>query len=513
MKHILLAFLSGLLLVLCFPGFDFEPLAWFALVPLLSAIKDKGLKTAFGLCIITGMIFYMAVFHWFKLIEDVSWADFMLPVIYLSTYFGLFGLGLNYVSKRFRFPLVVTAPVLWVSLEYIRSHAGFLCFPWVLIGHSQYHDLPVIQISAFTGVYGVSFLVVMVNAAISDVIYNRSKALKPSIATIIILGISFAYGLSAITKGPGGDTVSISVVQGNVPQDIKWEKKFQKQHLEKHIRLTKKASNNGNTSLIVWPETAVQGSLKHDPYLLDTISRLTRETGIHLLFGSSQSPKFRSERLVNKMFNSAFMVSPEGKIEGRYNKLRLVPFMECLPYKDSFPWPSRYVSRANNYIPGTEYVIFNLDEAKFGVTICWENAFPEHFRRFVKKGSNFMVNITNEAIFGETDAPYQQEAISVFRAVENRVSLVRSANTGISCFIDPHGKIMERVHDHNNKDIFVEGYLTKEIPLSLEKTFYTNYGDVFAYMNLTMTTTMLALCFLKGKNTQPIMQKDTKNEA
>ncbi len=330
MKHILLAFLSALLLVLCFPGFDVEFLAWFALIPLLAAIKDKDLKTAFGLCLFTGMIFYMAVFHWFKLMEDVGWIDFMLPVIYLSTYLGLFGSGLNYVSKKSRLPLIVTAPVIWVSLEYVRSHAGFLGFPWVLMGHSQYHDLPVIQVSAFMGVYGVSFLIVMVNAAISDVIHNRSKALKPILATIIILGISFVYGLSVIAKGPEGDTVNISIVQGNIPQEIKWEKKFQKQNLEKHIRLTKKASNNGNTSLIVWPETAVQGYLKHGSYILETISKLARETKTHLLFGSSQRSKYGSEEFRKKRFNSAFMVSPEGEIERRYDKLRLALVIERL---------------------------------------------------------------------------------------------------------------------------------------------------------------------------------------
>ena len=367
------------------------------------------------------------------------------------------------------------------------------------MGHSQYLNIPIIQIAGFTGVYGISFLIVMANVVISEVIHDRSKVLKPIIVTIIVLVISLVYGLSVI-KEPVENSVNVSVIQGNIHQEIKWKRELRKQHIEKYAQLTREAIENGKTSLIVWPETAVQGLIKHDNSLEQTISTLAREIKTHLLFGSAQRPKYgTSEFKRNNTSNSAFMVSPEGKIMEQYNKINLLPFAEYLPYKDSFPWPSRIVSKACYYIPGTEYTIFNLNGANFAVLICWETTSADLFREFVKNGADFTVNITNESWFGETDAPYHFAAMNVFRAVENRVSLVRAANTGISCFIDPHGKIMGKVHDQNNKDIFVEGYLTKEIPLSQERTFYTNYGDVFAYMNLIMTAFMFALCFLKGK--------------
>lgn len=502
MKSILLSILSALLLILCFPRFDLGFLAWFALIPLLLAIKGKGLKSAFGLCYFTGVFFYWGVFHWFPSVNGVSLIDCILAEIYLPTcYFGLFGLVLNFVSTKTKLPSIVTAPVLWVSLEYARSNAGFLEFPWTLMGHSQYLNLPVIQISAFTGIYGVSFLIIMVNVTISEIILNRSRAFKPTIVTVIILGISFVYGYVILTKRSGRDIVSISVVQGNIPQEIKWRRKFRKQHFERHVRLTKEASNNGNASLIIWPEASVQ-SLKRNFYFLQNISALARETKTHLLIGSSQRPKSGSKELGKigkKWFNSACLVSPGGKIMGQYNKIHLLPFAEYLPYKDWFPWTTRFVSKASDFIPGTEYTIFDLDETKFGVTICWENLFPELFRQFVKSGATFMVNITNEAQFGDTEALYHFAVMSVFRAVENRISIVRCANTGISCFINPHGRIMGRVHDSNGKEAFVEGYLTMEVPLSHKKTFYTKYGDVFVYINLIMTAFMLALSFLKGK--------------
>ncbi len=501
MKNIFLALFSALLLILCFPRFDFEYLAWFALVPLLVSIRDKGLKTAFALCFVAGIIFYMGVFYWFKSIKGVSWFTVILSFIYLATsYFGLFGLSFNLVSKKTKLPPIVIAPVLWVSLEYARSNIGFLEFPWMLMGHSQYLSSPIIQISSITGVYGVSFLIVMVNVAISEAIHNRSKALKPIIVTIIVVGVTIIYSIGVIAKVPGRDTVSITVIQGNISQETKWKKEFRRQNREKHIRLTKEASNNDNTSLIVWPESALQGSFRHDLYLLKTISSLARETETHLLVGGSEHPKSGSREFqIKKWFNSAFLISPEENVEGQYNRMHLVPFFEYLPYKDLFPWLPKLFSNAGNFIPGTEYTLFNLNDSKFGVIICTESTFPEHVRQFIKNGANFMVNIINEGWFGKTSASYQLTAMSVFRAVENRTSIVRCANTGISCFINPHGKITGRVHDHNNKDTFVEGYLTSEISLSYEKTFYTKYGNIFIYMNLIMTSFMFTLCFFKSK--------------
>ncbi len=399
MKPILLAILSGLLLILCFPRFDIGFLAWFALVPLLIAIKGKGLKSAFGLCLITGIFFYGGVFYWFTFIKGVGLIGYILLVMYLSScYFGLFGLGLNFVSKRTRLPLIVTAPVLWVILEYARSCAGFLALPQVLMGHSQYLNLPIIQISAITGAYGVSFLIIMVNVAISDVIHDRSKAFKPILATIIVLVISFVYGSIVLAKGYGSDTIRITVVQANIPQIIEWKPGILEQNLKKYIWLTKEALKNNNTSLIVWPENTIRGSIKRNFFFSSTISTLVEETKTHILFGSAYRLKSRLRVPEGKRFNSAFLVTPGGRLEGQYNKIHLIPFVEYVPYKSFIPWPSRFIFKTSNFIPGTEYTIFNLKGAKFGVSICWENVYPGHFRQFVKEGANFMVNITNEIL-------------------------------------------------------------------------------------------------------------------
>ena len=217
--------------------------------------------------------------------------------------------------------------------------------------------------------------------------------------------------------------------------------------------------------------------------------------------GSSEFSKFSKDPAVwGKNGNTAIFISSEGKVLGQYLKIRLLPFAEYLPYESTFDWPDFIIpkKKRNWEYPGKEYTLFNLDGAKFGAIICWENAFPDLFRQFVKNGANFMLNLTNEGWFGETAAPYQFLAMCVFRSVENRISMARAANTGISCFIDPYGRITGRVWK-NNKDIFVDGYLTGEIQLSQQRTFYNNYGNMFVYITLTISALFIALSFFKAK--------------
>jgi apolipoprotein N-acyltransferase len=381
-------------------------------------------------------------------------------------------------------------------MEYLRSNAGFLSMPWALLGHSQYLNIPLIQIASVTGVYGISFLIVIVNTVLSEIIMNRSFELKPVITPIIIIVLTLFYGFAVISKGTPEYTDRITVIQPNIPQKIKWKREFRERNFNQHVTLTREAAEKDSPLLVVWPEGAALGSIRHNLSLSKTLTSLAKEINAYLVVGSSQIPKFGTGefRKVNRL-NSALLISPAGKIEKQYNKIYLLPFSEYLPYKDTIPWPKRFL-HIGRYVPGTEYSIFNFNETKFSTLICWENIFPELVRQFVKKGAHFIINITNEAWFEETAAPYQLLSMSVFRAVENRVSVVRSANTGISGFIDPYGRITGKVQKYK-KDIFVDGYLTKEIFVSQEKTLYTLYGDLFAYASIISAIVFLTLSFLK----------------
>jgi len=505
-----LALLSALLLIPAFPKFDLEFLAWVALVPLFIALKDQNLKTAFGLSFLTGICFLMGIFYWMNVINDFTLIHFILLGFYFGSYFGLFGLALNLISQRTGISSVFTAPFIWVSMEYLRSHAGLLGLPWALSGHSQYLNLPLIQISSFTGVYGVSFLIVTVNAALSEAILSWqggrrtstqhwSTVVKPVIVPIFLLGATLLYGLSVISERSDRETITISVIQANLPQIIRGQPGLRELNLQKLIRLSKEAAARSQASLIVWPETAVQGSLTQERYLLNIFSALAKETQSHLLIGVSVRQKLgRRELRMKNRFNSAFLVSPSGGIVGQYNKIHILPFGEYFPYKDFLPWPSSFALQGGDVMAGKEFTLFDLNNVKFGVAICWESIFPDLFRQFVKNGATFMVNITDEAWFEKTAAPYQFMAMNVFRAVENRVSIARAANTGISGFIDPYGRVIGKV-TKGTQDIFVEGYLTMAIPVSEKKTFYTNHGDVFAYANLVATFSALAVSLMKSR--------------
>jgi len=278
-------------------------------------------------------------------------------------------------------------------------------------------------------------------------------------------------------------------------------KKHAKFIVQKYADLTKQAAQDQPT-LIVWPEAATPGLLLKNLRLLDKTMTLIREVNAHFIVGSSENPKFikGSSLKPENIGNTALFFSPKGKFLGQYLKIHLVPFGEYIPFEGTVPWPHFIVpeEKKTYEIPGKEFTLFRLEGAKFGVLICWEIVFPELFRQFVKNGADFMLNITNEGWFGETAAPYQLAAVSVFRAVENRISLARAANTGVSCFIDPYGRTTGRVQN-GNKDIFVEGYLTQEIRLTQEKTLYTQYGDIFVYVCLILTAVIIALSLFRTK--------------
>jgi apolipoprotein N-acyltransferase len=227
-----------------------------------------------------------------------------------------------------------------------------------------------------------------------------------------------------------------------------------------------------------------------------------RRLNTYLLVGSAEYPKFSktSSKLRLGRGNTALFFSPEGKVLGQYLKIRLVPFGEYIPCEESIPWPDFIVQRGkrNFDIAGSEATLFQVDGIQFGTLICWEVLFPDLTRNVVKKGADFVINLTNEAWFGSIAFPYQMLSSCVFRAVENRVNLVRCANTGISCFIDPYGRITGRI-ENGGKDIFVSGTLTQKILISPPGTFYTNHGDLLVYGCIALLMAIVVWIFLKRK--------------
>ena len=262
------------------------------------------------------------------------------------------------------------------------------------------------------------------------------------------------------------------------------------------------AAAKDNPDLIVWPETATPRAMNTDLGLKKQIRKIAESAGSNLLLGSSQVYKFKkNDPKSAKVKNTAYLVpaAPHLKLSQQYDKIRLFPFGEYLPYKNKIPWSYINVPDVGNYIAGKEHTVFSLPEFRFGVTICWENLFSDFVRRFVKGGAQFIVNMTNEAWFGPTGAPYQFVSMNVFRAVENRVFVIRCANTGVSCFIDPYGRVVNRVRGRNGSDIFVRGFLINPVIPLENKTFYTLYGDWFAWLCIVGAMIFFILAVLRNK--------------
>jgi apolipoprotein N-acyltransferase len=512
--------LSGALLVLAFPWHDFGWLVWVGLVPLFLVMHDKRPSVGFLLALLGGIVFIAGIFDWIRVVNGYELYHHAILVLYLALYSSIFGFFFTLVAKRRGALLAfLSAPFVWVSLEYLRSNLFFLALPWALLAHAQ-HDAPtIIQIASITGAYGVSFLIVLVNANLALIILTFAGKFRQfqfdsinfpstkvvasvSLVTSVLLAGVFVFGQIVLSRPNSGQNIRISVLQGDVAQSKKWNPHYANAIMKKYINLSHMAATD-NPRLIVWPEAATPGLiLKNMKFYRDT-TRMIRETGSYYLIGSSEYPKFpKTPPKLDEVGNSAIFFNPEGKVLGQYFKRHLVPFVEYIPYQDSFDWPSFIVPRGKSSweVIGKEFTLFEIDGGSFGVSICWESLFPHHFRQFVNKGAGFMINISSEAWFGVSAFQYQFLAATKFRAIENRISIARAGNYAISCFIDPYGRIMGRIPKNSyNNNSFGRGYLTQEVTFSSEKTFYTLYGDVFMFIVLGVTLLVITSLLLKSR--------------
>jgi apolipoprotein N-acyltransferase len=505
---IALSILSGLLLLLSFPSYDLTLLAWIALIPLLLAIRNTSSGVAFGLGMLAGLVFFAGALSWVvnamheygKVPLAISYPVMLLLAGYCALYVAAFSALYNIMARQRPSLVVWAAPALWASLELLRTHL-FSGFPWALLGYSQYHNLRVIQIVDVTGVYGVAFVLVLVNvvlARLAESVLSRIMiTIRPvpvpwaaAILTATLVAGLVAYGhwrLDHHIDNTNDHVVRIGLVQANIDQAHKWDAAFRRETIDRYKRLTAQAAQG--TDLVIWPEAATPFLFEVETDFRDELLGLVRDHGIPLLFGTPAIKDQVGDQL--RLLNSAFLVSGDGTILDRYDKLHLVPFGEYIPLKGVLGFLDKMVVGIGDFVPGPGPSVMTGPRGRFGTVICFEVVFPDLVRRFVDQGADYMVTITNDAWFGESSAPYQHFAMVVFRAVENRVAFARAANTGISGFIDADGHILRKT------DIFVEGTLTGEVRTGNQRTFYTAYGDVFAYLCVILALVALAMA---GRN-------------
>jgi apolipoprotein N-acyltransferase len=472
------------LLIFSFPKFGTAAVAWVALVPLLVALHGATGWRAARLGYLTGAVSAIGLLYWtafvvFQYGGGMPRVVAVLVTLALCFAFAVFPLVFGWAAGRLTAAFgslgLLGAPFAWVATEYLRVHT-FFEFPWCLLGYSQQPFAPVIQIASVTAVYGVSFVLVLSSAlmALAIVAPARRTAALAGVAGVVAL--TWGLGSWAMSRPlPETGRITVGLVQGGIRQEDKWLPENAWSNVGRHLELTREAARRG-ARLVVWPESAVPFVYDEEPVLSAQLQDLVRRNRLFLYFGNDDRES--SPPPHGRIFVGAKLLGPGGEIAARYRKMHLVPFGEYVPLQWIFTLGGRVVAKVvqevSDFTPGSQPVTAEVEGHSIGGYICYEAIFPDLVRLFPAKGAELLVNITNDAWYGTTSAPYQHLAMAAFRAVENRRYMVRAANTGITAVVDPWGRILEPTK------LFDRTVLVREVPFVSETSFYTRYGDVFA---------------------------------
>ncbi|SFM93255.1 apolipoprotein N-acyltransferase [Thermodesulforhabdus norvegica] len=492
--------IGGVSLTLAFPPYGYSPVAWIAFIPLLCASSDR--KTGVSRAAIFGFVFGLShrltSIYWIHyVLQKYGHLPFTLSLLlcvalcaYLAIYPAIFAIAARYLSLLNLNWLVL--PCTWVLLEWIQAKA-LTGFPWNLVGYSQGSVLQIVQSADLWGVYGVSFAVLLINAVIAELLKKRRFSFVAALSVATVWAFIFFYGAHKIKNYGASSGTSkcfrTAIVQGNIDQAVKWDAEFRRTTLEKYLALSRNALlHSGNIELIVWPETAMPFFFELDPDFGQAIRQFAKKEGVALLFGSP-GVAFKEGGEAEGFLNNAYLVDKRGITTGKYSKEHLVPFGEYVPLKKVLFFVKRLVPAAGDFIPGKTSGLLQKGGIRMGVLICYEAIFPELARKRTKAGANVLVNISNDAWFGYTSAPFQHLEMARWRAVETRRPLLRSTNTGISAFVDPLGRVEQSL------DLFKEGFIDQTVCTGEEVTFYARFGDWLVL--LCALTTLISMLYVR----------------
>ena len=485
---------AGGALALSFPRMNWDGVAWIALAPLLAVALLRGPRRGFLWGWLGGFTFFLGLLQWLNFTFStfsaipfpLTWLPTMALAAYCALWIALVMAVVGWMGTRAPGLALAVAPFVWVAAEWGRGHL-FGGFPWGLLGYTQYSQLRVIQIAELGGVYAVSFVVLAVNAAVAGlVVLSWRPALVGLGGGAALLALTLGFGAWRLGEPPPQETARVSVMQPSIEQPLKWDPEHAGTVLRIYLALSRRAAADAPV-LLVWPETATPTPLNRDPALVEILRELAAELRTALVVGSIDVEGSRPAVLRN----AAYVLTERG-VEGRYDKMQLVPFGEYVPLSRLIGFVRSWAEFISELEPGSRTVVFPGPPAPFGVVICYEGIFPELVREFVKNGARLIVNITNDAWFGRTSGPPQHLAMYALRAVEHRTAVVRSANTGVSAFVEPTGRIARRL------PLFERDVLTADVPLRTRTTLYTRLGDWVAYLGLAVTAGVLATATLRA---------------
>lgn len=488
-KYFFLSILSGLLLALSFQKINAFYFVWIAFVPLIYCCLRNCVKNSLIYGFVSGLVCYSVSLYWMfpflsHNIQSTPQAllTSSLLWIYLSTYLSLWSGFLSFTRRHFH-PVLSSlfAAAAWVMLELTRTY--FLTgFGWNLLGYTQASFIYAIQIVDVVGVYGVSFLIIIINMLLYYWMQD-SRNKKYLVYSILIFAAVIGYGIVRTTKYSQtyGEKISAGVVQPDIDQYKKWDDSYTSEILQT-LRGDVQYFRDRQIDLIVYPETVLPGYVQTDDEILEVVRELSGFASLSLI----GSPSIDD----NLVYNSVFAFKSDGTILNRHDKNHLVIFGEYIPFRKFL---SRYFGILNSlgdFSKGRAMQIFRYQNIVVGATICSENFFPNLFRKSVVNGSRILTNHTNDAWFLDSFAPHQHFVMNIFRAVENRKNIIVSANTGISAIIDCSGNVIAKTQIGQNISFISDAYQNEDI------TVYDRIGDVFAYMCVFFALFIIVLVFV-----------------
>jgi apolipoprotein N-acyltransferase len=415
----------------------------------------------------------------------------VLLIAYLSLFPAAFALALRVLARRFGTAAALMAPPVWVASELGRQYV-WDGFPWVLLGYSQVTWLPVAQLASITGVYGLSGLLALTAGAAAYVVTGHGRR-GVMVAGAVLAGVAVVTGwgqwrINRATLLDGGEPVRVAVLQGNIAQDDKWDPAHADAITNRYLEMTREAVDAG-ARFIIWPESATPFYFERDLLRGAAIRRLAKEGNATLLIGSDQVEPIRAEgeqaRPSYRLYNAAFLVQPDGSVGAIYRKMHLVPFGEYVPAKRLLFFVGTIVEAAGDFTPGAEAVMLPIGGHKASTAICYEVIFASLMRKFVVNGSELLTTITNDAWYGRSSAAYQHWEQASMRAIEGGRFLARAANTGVSGFVDPYGRVLMKT------ELFEQAMVVADLRFITARTIYSRIGDAVAWLSLAFSVAAL----------------------
>jgi apolipoprotein N-acyltransferase len=515
------ACVSGVLQVLIFPKPAIYLLSWVALAPLIYAIlkcreqdatlflddggQFLGPATAwqgFLLGYVSGIIWYLGSCYWVFYVMHVyggigvamSVLLLLMYALYLAPYHGLFGLLLALIAARrngFSLRALVFTPFVWVAIELARTY--ITGFPWDLLGTTQIDNVPLSRVATVTGVYGISFEIVLVNTAVAAAFLvphrRRRFLLTASLAAAIAL-----HAGKLVHPAPLPVSYGATLVQADIPilDSGDWTLEYLTKTLDSLAALSMRPTRGApdTTGLIIWPESPAP-FFASDLHMRSTLANVARTTGSYIIAGTLGIEHAGDPLRPPDIYNSASVVAPNGAWTARYDKIHLVPFGEYVPFERMFSFASGLTRQIGTFARGKSRLPLDVGNIKVGVFICYEAIFPNEVRQFARNGAELFVNISNDGWYGEGGAPWQHLNMARMRSVENHRWLLRDTNTGITAVVDPYGRVVAEAPRNQRTQL--------QAAYSLEHgaTFYTRHGDWFPLLCAIITLLGLVLRYFR----------------